>query len=88
MGEGNKIRISISKEDVDIEPYVREAFADLNCEVINSYNRKSAEDLMMQVMIFLGEKVLSSLVWDLLKAGIGKLFRKYPQINMDKRISY
>lgn len=85
MNKENQIQIAISKENADIEPDVREFFVDLDCVITSNYIRKSTENLPMQIMVFLGGAVISGITWDLIKLGISKLFRKYPQINITIR---
>lgn len=85
MNTDNKITIAISNESKDIEPHVRDAFSGLDCDVNSNYSRKSADSLPTQIMIFLGGAILSGATWDIIKFGIGKLFRRYDKITVTIR---
>ncbi len=48
--------------------------------------RKSAGELPIQIIIFLGSSILSGFVYDLIKAGINKLFAKFQKAQITIRI--
>lgn len=80
MSINSGIVVSISSNSKDIEPCVRAAFSDLDCDINSDYYRKSAESLSTQIIIFLEGCILSGATWDLIKLGISKLFRKHNEI--------
>jgi hypothetical protein len=73
----DKIQISISREHSRYLKDIEDCFQKLNVSVDASYVRKSAGELPIQIIIFLGSSILSGVIYDLLKAGIYKLFSKF-----------
>ncbi len=73
----NGISISLSMEHKKYVPEVEACFGDLNIPVSPNYGRNSAEELPMQVMIFLAGAITSGITYDLLKIGIKKVFQKF-----------
>ena len=78
-----KIDVSVSREHEKYKPEIRAAFADLDVHFTGGIVRLSAGDLPMQVMILLTKTAVSGIIggaaWDLLKAGIGRLRKKFPK---------
>ncbi len=73
----NNISISLSSEHVQYADDVRACFQDLDIPVEANYGRKSAEELPMQIMIFLTGAIGGGIVYDLLKIGIKKVYEKF-----------
>lgn len=75
--ENNKILISISKEHANEEENVRKIFSKLDCDIKSDYERKSDGNLPMQIIIFIGESILSSAIWNTLCYSIKYYFKKF-----------
>lgn len=81
----NRIHISVSREHSRYLKEIEDCFQKLNASVDASYVRKSAEELPIQIIIFLGSSILSGFVYDLIKAGINKLFSKFQKAQITVR---
>ena len=89
MQNNNKLKfhISISKEHKENLIDIKEIFNDFDVEVDANLMRFSAEDLPMQIMIFLGGAITSGLTWDLIKSAIKKTYKQFSKARitiMDK----
>jgi len=69
--------ISISKEHKENLANIEEIFNGFDVEIDANLMRFSAEDLPMQVMIFLGGAIVSGLTWDLIRIAIKKIYQKF-----------
>lgn len=74
-----KISISVSREHEKCLPDITAAFGDFKVEYVGGLMRFSAQEMAMQVMIFLTTAFVGGAAWDLLKIGIKKLLNKFPQ---------
>lgn len=87
-----KINISVSREHKKYKKDIRDSFVGLDVNFTGNLERKSLEDLPMQVMIFLGGAFVGGAAWDILKLGIKKLFNKFSNIRIvirdDESIMY
>ena len=78
----NGIRVILSKEHGNYTKDIEECFGDLNVIVEAGYVRKSIEELPMQVLIFLAEKIRDGVIYDLLKKGIKKVRKKFKKVGI------
>jgi hypothetical protein len=85
VSTSGKIQISISREHSRYSKDIEDCFQKLNASVDASYVRKSAGELPIQIIIFLGSSILSGFVYDLIKAGINKLFSKFQKAQITVR---
>ncbi len=79
----NNIEISISREHAVYARDIEKCFGVLNVKVQPNFCRKSIDELPMKIIIFLTEVVVTGAFWELLKAGIKKVFKNFNQVNMD-----
>lgn len=75
--QGKAISIILSKEHAEYISEIEECFQGLEVRVSPNLMRFSEAELPMQVVISLGKWVISSALYDLLKIGIRKLFKKF-----------
>jgi len=80
-----KLHISISKEHKESLAEIEEIFNDFNIEADANLMRFSAEDLPMQIMIFLGGAVVSGLTWDFIRLAIKKTYEKFSKARITIR---
>lgn len=81
----SKLHISISEEHKENVTEIEEIFNDFNVEADVNLMRFSAEDLPMQIIIYLGSVVVSGLTWDLLKLAIKKTYEKFSKATITIR---
>ena len=74
-----KLHISISKEHKENLAEIEEIFKDFNIEEGANLIRLSAEDLPMQIIIYLTGVITSGLIWDLIKSAIKRTYEKFPK---------
>ncbi len=72
-----KLHISISREHKENLAEIEEIFDDFDIEADAKLMRFSAEDLPMQIIIYLGGVVVGGLTWDLIKSAIKKTYEKF-----------
>ena len=72
-----KLHISLSKEHNKYQSDVADAFKGLDVSFDGGLMRFSSEELAMQIMLAIGTGVVSSAMWDVIKAGIKKLYKKF-----------
>lgn len=72
-----EIQISLSYEHAHYISQIKDCFRDLDIDIDPSYQRLSAGELPMQIMIYLGEFILTGVAYDLLKLGIQKVLKKF-----------
>jgi len=87
-GISESIHISISREHNKYLKDVEDCFRGISVSVKADYCRLSAEELPMQIIIFLGGAVLSGIIYDLLKSGIYKLFSIFKDAQITVRIEH
>jgi type I restriction enzyme S subunit len=75
--EKGEIKISISKGYDDQIPEIKNCFSNLNISIKDDYYQKSFGETSMKVFIFLGTSILGGIVYDLIKGGIQKIFKKF-----------
>jgi len=80
-----KLHISISKEHKENLAEIEEIFNDFDIEADANLMRFSAEDLPMQIIIFLGNVIIGGLTWDLLKSAIKKTYEKFSKATITIR---
>jgi len=80
-----EISISLSHEHAECKPEIEKVFAGIHVEFIGDLRRFSAGDLPMQIIIFLGGACVSGLFWDIVKAGIKKLYKKFKRVQITIR---
>lgn len=80
--DNQRIRISISREHSDTKIDIEKIFEDLNVKIDANLMRFSAEELAMQIVIFLSGAFVGGAAWDLLKLSVKKLFKKYPKVRI------
>lgn len=85
MTKQSTINISLSREHADQIENVREVFRDFDTDISAEHMRLSAEDLAMQITIYLGGAFLSGAAWDLFKMSIKSLRTKYPKAGIAVR---
>lgn len=73
----NKILISISKEHSREEENIKKIFSKIDCDIKSDYERKSDGNLPMQIIIFVGNQILSSAIWNVLCYSIKRCFKKF-----------
>jgi len=81
------VSIGLSREHSEFAKEIEDCFEDLNVSVKAAYMRCCAEDLPIQVYIFLGGSVASGVIYDLLKTGIKKVFSKFKKAHVSVRDS-
>lgn len=74
-----KLDISISREHEKFLPEIEAAFDGFEVHYVGGLMRFSAEELAMQVTIFLTKFFVGNIAWDLLKVGIKKIYKKFPK---------
>lgn len=74
-----EISISLSKEHEKYLPEVKAALEGFDVHNIGGLMRFSAQEMAMQVMIFLTTSFIGSAAWDLLKIGVKKVLKKFPK---------
>ena len=77
-----QLSISLSREHAKNETAIRGTFKDFDVNVHADYMRFSAEELAMQVIIFLTKSFIESAAWDLFRFSIKKLFKKFPKTDV------
>lgn len=77
MTSNNKILISISKEHANEDENIKKIFSKLDCDIKYDYERKSDGNLPMQIIIFIGESVISSAIWNVLCYSVRRYFKKF-----------
>lgn len=70
-------RINISMEHSRFLPEIEECFKETGIPISASLRRLSAQELPMQILIFVGSSIAGGVIYDLLKAGIKKVFLKF-----------
>jgi type I restriction enzyme S subunit len=75
--EESNISIDISREHSQFVPEVEACFKEAGFSVSASYMRLSAQELPMQILIFVGSSIAGGFIYDLLKAGIRKALSKF-----------
>jgi type I restriction enzyme, S subunit len=73
----SNISINISREHSRFVPEVEDCFKDTGFPVSASYIRLSAQELPMQILIFVGGSIAGGVIYDLLKSGIKKALSKF-----------
>lgn len=73
----NGISMSLSMEHAEYVPEVERCFEGIDTGISASYGRKSFGELPMQLLIFLGSAIAGGAIYDALKIGIQKLFKKF-----------
>jgi hypothetical protein len=74
-----QINISISQEHKRNLEGIEEIFKDFDVHAKADYMRFSADELPMQIFIFLSGAFVGGAAWDLLKFAIKKLYKKFPK---------
>lgn len=74
-----KISISVSREHEKYLPDITAALGDFKVKYVGGLMRFSAQEMAMQVMIFLTTAFVGGAAWDLLKIGIKKVLKKFPK---------
>ncbi len=72
-----KLHISLSKEHNKYQSDVVDAFKGVDVSFDGGLMRFSSGELAMQIMLAIGTGVISSAMWDVIKAGIKKLYKKF-----------
>lgn len=80
-----KISISVSSEHEKYLPDIEDAFGNLKVEHVGGLMRFSAQEMAMQVIIFLTTAFVGGAAWDLLKIGVNKLYKKFPKAHVTIR---
>ena len=80
-----KLHISISKEHKENLVEIEEIFNDFDIEADANLMRFSAEDLPMQIIIYLGSAIAGGLTWDLIKSAIKKTYEKFSKARITIR---
>ena len=70
-------RINISMEHSRFLPEIEDCFKETGIPISASHMRLSAQELPMQILIFVGSSIAGGVIYDLLKAGIKKVFLKF-----------
>jgi len=80
-----KLHISISKEHKENLAEIKEIFNDFDIEADANLMRFSAQDLPMQIIIYLASVIVSGLTWDLIKSVIKRTYKKFPKATITMR---
>ncbi len=83
----NDIQISISREHKEYLRDVKSCFKDLTGDVEANHLRKSAEMLPISIVLSIGTGLVGAAIYDLLKLGIKKLFRKFRKVDTTLNIN-
>lgn len=79
------IRIILSQEHEKFKEDVRKSFDGLNVKVEAGFSRLSAEELPMQILIFLSQWALNGISWDLFKIAINRIYNKFKNVKIAVR---
>jgi len=71
------ISINISMEHSRFLPEIEDCFKESGIPISASLMRLSAQELPMQILIFVGSSIAGGVIYDILKAGIKKVFLKF-----------
>jgi len=80
-----EVSVSLSYEHAEYKPEIEKAFNGIHVKFIGDLRRFSAGELPMQIIIFLGGACVSGLFWDIIKAGIKKLYKKFKRVQITVR---
>jgi len=80
-----KLHISISKEHKENLAEIKEIINDFDIEADANLMRFSAQDLPMQIIIYLASVIVSGLTWDLIKSVIKRTYKKFPKATITMR---